>query len=125
MKNRDKYKNYITTLEGPICDEHTPWHKDVCRGKPCEGCVLRFLKWMEKDAVIISNVERGFLSNVNDLYNYIGRDAAGDLWLFENEPRMNDGVFENNGGRIYKLPDFIAEEFNGIERETFYKISEL
>ena len=85
---------------------------------------------------IISKVERDFLTNVSDIYKYIGRDTAGDLWLFENEPKMNDGIFENeprmsdrifenNGGWAYKLPDFIAEEFKGIEIESVYMISEL
>lgn len=125
MKNKDVYNDYIANHQGNMCASRTPWEEDVCRGKGCGGCIFRFLEWLEKDAAIISNVERGFLSNVNDFYNYIGRDAVGDLWLFENEPRMNDGVFENNGGRIYKLPDFIAEEFKGIERERIYMISEL
>ena len=126
MKNKDKYKDYIATFKGNLCASDTPWEVDVCRGEPCRGCILRFLKWMEKDYYsIISKVERDFLANVNDLYNYIGRDIAGDLWLFENAPHLNDGVFENNGGRIYKCPDFIAGEFNGIERETYYMIAQL
>lgn len=125
MKNKDMYAEYLAKFNGTICRNGTPWDEVVCRGKPCEGCINRFLEWLEKDCCIISKVERDFLANINDLYNYIGRDIAGDLWLFENEPRLIDGLFENKRGRVYKLPDFIAEEFNGIERETCYMIAEL
>lgn len=125
MKNKDRYKDYIANHAGNMCIYNTPWEEDVCEDKPCMGCIFRFLEWMEKDCVFISSVERAFLSNINDLYKYIGRDGVGDLWLFENEPRLDDGIFENNVGRSYKLPDFIAEEFKGIEKESIYMISEL
>ena len=125
MKNKDKYKQFLAEVRGNICSSDAPWEEAVCRGKPCTGCIHRFLEWVDKDCVFISSVERAFLSNINDLYKYIGRDGVGDLWLFENEPRLDDGFFENNGGRFYKLPDFIAEEVNGVERESIHLISEL
>ena len=45
--------------------------------------------------------------------------------MFEKTPRLIDGIFESNDGRIYKFPDFIAGEFNGVERESIHLISEL
>lgn len=125
MKNKDKYNKFLMEFDGIVCSDGTPWNEAVCRGKPCEGCIYRFSKWLDEDCAVISKVERDFLSNVNDLYNYIGRDGVGDLWLLEKTPRLIDGIFESNDGRIYKLPDFIAGEFNDIERETYYMISEL
>ena len=125
MKYKDRYEEFFKEFDGTICRNGTPWEEDICRGKMCSGCLRRFMQWLEKDCCIISKVERDFLSNVNDLYNYIGRDGAGDLWLLEKTPRLIDGIFESNDGRIYKCPDFIAGEFNGIERETYYMISEL
>lgn len=125
MKNKELYKDFIAEFEGSICDDGAPWEEYICRGEACKGCVFRFLKWLEKDCEIITNAERDLLSIFNYEYDYIGRDIVGDLWLFECKPQVCDGIFESKGGRIYKCPDFIAGEFNGVERETFYMISEL
>lgn len=123
MKNKEVYKDFIAKHTGNMCAYRTPWEEAVCRGKSCEGCINRFLAWLEQDYMMITPVEREFLANVNDLYNYIGRDANGDLWLYEKPICLNNGVFESNGGRVYKLPDFIAEEFGGIKCETHYNIA--
>lgn len=125
MKNRDVYNNFLSEYVGSLCNSETPWEIDVCRGKPCEGCIHRFVQWLDKDCAIVSNVEHELLLNINPVYIYIGRDAEGDLWLFENEPCLNNGIFDAHGGRVYKLPDFIAVEFDSIKCESFYKIAEI
>lgn len=126
MKNREYYENFLARYDHNMCSNDAPWQEDICTGHSCVGCIKRLLDWFEQDHEIITQEERGFLANVNDLYEYIGRDGEGDLWLFEKPARVNnDGRFENNGGRIYKLPDFIAEEFDGIKCKTFYIIAVL
>ena len=125
MKNSDYYKVFIEKHDGSICADGMPWQEDVCRGNQCKGCIVRFLAWLEQDCAVITRVEMEFLANINDLYTYIGRDANGDLWLYEKPMRLNNGFFENNDGRIYKLPDFIAAEFDGIECGTYYNIATL
>ena len=126
MKNKDRYEEFFKKFDGTICRNGTPWEEDICRGKMCSGCLLRFLGWLEdEERSIISKVERDLLSNISGVYSFIGRDGAGYLWLFENAPNLCDGIFEINRGRAYKLPDFIAREFNGIERESLHMISEL
>lgn len=123
MKNKEYYKEFLEKYDSSLCGDGAPWDEAVCRGNRCVGCINRFLAWLEQDYMMITPVEREFLANVNDLYNYIGRDANGDLWLYEKPICLNNGIFESNGGRVYKLPGFIAEEFGGIKCETHYNIA--
>lgn len=125
MKNKEYYENFLARYDHNVCDDNAPWHEDICRGHSCVGCIKRLLDWLDCEKEIVTPVEREFLSIVDSHYNYIARDARGQLYLFENEPKKTDsGDFTYPDGWVYRAPYFINDEFSGVKAGECFNIAQ-
>lgn len=82
MKNKEKYKDELSDQR--ICSNNSPWRKDICEGKRCYGCALRFLEWCEREA--ITEQEKEFLKMISTEFKYIARNEDGSLYLYRKKP---------------------------------------
>lgn len=88
MKNKEKYKNELKT--NCVCDYNQPWIKDICNGKSCKGCALRFAEWCEQEAPLdITGLEEEVLKKIRRQFKYIARDKDGKLFVYYNKPQKS------------------------------------
>lgn len=87
MKNKDYYAERLK--RGRLCvkaDLTSPWKESVCNGD-CNGCMGRFLSWLDDEAVLITLQEKEFLKMISTEFKYIVRDEDGSLYLYKKKPR--------------------------------------
>ena len=85
MKNKERYKDELNAQR--ICSHKSPWRKDICEGKECYGCALRFLEWCEREA--ITEQEKDFLKMISTEFKYIARDEDGKLFVYCRKPEKS------------------------------------
>ena len=66
----------------------------------CSDCKTIWLKEEHKEKIELKQDERTILANLPDIFQYIKRNKAGSLMVFELEPKRNkEGVWETTGQR--------------------------
>lgn len=85
MKNKDKYKKFFGDYN--MCDGDAPWYDAVCRGNSCKGCVGRFIKWSEQEALPDpTGLEAEVLRAIPSAFKYIAKDESGKLFVYCRKP---------------------------------------
>lgn len=89
MKNKEKYEKFFSEYDFDItCDEDAPWHDAVCHGKNCKGCIERFIKWIEQDALPDpTELEAKVLRAIPSDFKYIARNKYGILFVYCRKPK--------------------------------------
>lgn len=92
MKNKEKYKKNFSEYD--ICDKDSPWHAVVCHGKNCKGCIERFIKWSEQEALPCpTGIEAEVLRAIDSEFKYIARDECGKLFVYIRKPEKAVSVW--------------------------------
>lgn len=95
MKNKEKYKKFFSEYEAAMwCCEDAPWHKAVCRGNICKGCIERFLEWSEQEALPdLTELEEEILKAIDPVFKFIARDKYGKMFVYRQKPRKTENTW--------------------------------
>lgn len=71
---------------------------------------------------IINYFEQDLLAAIDPRFNYIVRESARSIWVYQNEPKQVHGEWRAKG-EYSEFP--YAHIFDGLEKDVVYKIANL
>lgn len=95
MKNKEKYEKYF--IEYDMCDKDAPWHDAICNRTICKGCIKRFIKWSEQEALPDpTGLEAEVLRAIDSEFKYVARDECGKLFVYCRKPEKAKSVWTSD-----------------------------
>ena len=103
---------------------HKLKNEENCSDRACTECQ----KWLAEEyvePVVLTDVERVILQNVDKQYKYIARDKDGEISFFTDKPYKMTGDYWGNTNKTGRIIFNNLFQFIKWEDEAPYEIAEL
>lgn len=73
----------------------------------------------EEKTYYFTDIEKEWLNMIDSKYNWIARDVDGELYLYENKPKIECCVWECQDGDLVCIDNYVTNnlKFDSIKRE--------